>query len=255
MAEATTCPKCGAELPADVPAEMCLNCSSGEGRKKQNSPVATDLVDATLSLPVESAADTCAPRGTSAGASIRHFGNYELLAEIARGGMGVVYKARQVRLNRTVAVKMILAGQLASDEDVRRFYAEAQTAANLQHLNIVAIHEVGEHDGQHFFSMDFVEGKSLGDLIREHPLPARKSAEYVKTIAHAVHYAHLQGILHRDLKPSNVLINRNDHPQITDFGLAKRIEGGSELTGTGQVLDKSNGSGLIDLSFILTKES
>jgi WD40 repeat protein/tRNA A-37 threonylcarbamoyl transferase component Bud32 len=168
--------------------------------------------------------------------SARCFGDYELLEEIARGGMGVVYKARQISLNRPVAVKMILAGQLASNEDVQRFYTEAKAAANLHHPNIVAIHEVGERDGQHYFSMDFVEGTNLAHLVRQNPLSARKAAEYVKTTAQAVHYAHEQGILHRDLKPSNIIINRNDQPQLTDFGLAKRIEGGSELTGTGQIL-------------------
>src|SRR5439155_2421978 len=143
--------------------------------------------------------------------------------EIARGGMGIVFKARQVSLNRVVAVKMILAGQLASGQDVQRFQSEARTAANLQHPNIVAIHEVGEHEGQHYFSMDYVEGKNLAELVRDNPLPAERAARYVKTIAEAVHYAHQRGTLHRDLKPSNVLIDQFDQPRVTDFGLAKRF--------------------------------
>ncbi len=151
----------------------------------------------------------------------------ELLEEIARGGMGVVYRARQVSLNRTVAVKMILAGQLASASDVQRFRAEAEAAAKLQHPNIVAIHEVGEHDGQHYFSMDFVEGKNLAQLVSDFGFRIsefRRAARWVKTIAEAIHYAHQRGVLHRDLKPSNVLIDPTDQPRITDFGLAKRLD-------------------------------
>lgn len=167
---------------------------------------------------------------------VRYFGDYELLDEIAAGGMGIVYKARQVSLNRIVAVKMILRGTLATDEDVKRFRAEAEAAASLQHPGIVAIHEVGLHEGQHYFSMDFVEGLSLADLLRQEPLAARQAAEYVRDAAEAVHYAHQQGTLHRDLKPSNILIDRQGRIRITDFGLAKRIEGNSDLTLTGQVL-------------------
>jgi len=124
--------------------------------------------------------------GPPPGARIRYFGDYELLEEIGRGGMGVVYKARQLSLNRIVAVKLILAGHLASRTDVARFHREAETAANLQHPNIVAIHEVGEHEGQHYFSMDYVEGRSLAEVVRDSPLPARRAAQYMTTIAEAV---------------------------------------------------------------------
>ncbi|MBM4070239.1 MAG: serine/threonine protein kinase [Planctomycetes bacterium] len=161
----------------------------------------------------------------SAGSRVGYFGDYELLSEIARGGMGVVFCARQVSLNRIVALKMILAGQLASAQEVQRFQAEARTAANLQHANIVAIHEVGEHDGQHYFSMDYVEGRNLTDMVRDSPLPPHEAARYVKLCAEAIHYAHQQGTLHRDLKPSNVLIDKFDQPRVTDFGLAKQLAG------------------------------
>jgi len=176
----------------------------------------------------------------------RAFGDYELLEEIARGGMGVVYRARQKSLNRIVALKMIVGGPLASAAAIQRFRAEAQTVASLQHPNIVAIHEIGEHEGQPFFSMDYVKGQNLAGLLRDGPLLARRAAGYVKIIAEAVDYAHQRGILHRDLKPSNVLIDPFDQPRITDFGLAKRLENAepgtrnAELTVTGQVLGSPN---------------
>jgi outer membrane protein assembly factor BamB len=168
--------------------------------------------------------------------TVRYFGDYELLQEIARGGMGVVYKARQVSLDRVVALKMILSGQLAGDNDVRRFRQEARTAASLQHPNIVAIHEVGEHEGQHYFSMGYVEGHSLAELVRDHPLPPPRAVRYVRVIAEAVHFAHRRGVLHRDLKPSNVLIDEQDEPRVTDFGLAKRTDQDASLTATGAVV-------------------
>ncbi len=171
----------------------------------------------------------------------RRFGDYHLLEEIARGGMGVVYRARQASLNRIVAVKMILSGQFSTKEFIQRFRSEAAAAAMLQHANIVAIHEVGVHDGQHFFSMDYVPGKSLAETVREGPLRPKEAARYVQKVAEAIHYAHQQGVLHRDLKPSNVLIDAaTDQPRITDFGLAKRLNADSDLTVTGQVLGSPN---------------
>ena len=164
---------------------------------------------------------------------LRSFGDYELLEEVARGGMGVVYRAWQRSLKRQVAVKMLLAGEFASAAFVRRFRQEAEAAANLRHPNIVSIYEVGQHDGQHFFSMEFIAGPNLAELVRERPLPARAAAAYLKTIAEAVAFAHKHGTLHRDLKPSNVLIDPvTDQPRITDFGLARRFADSESLSQT-----------------------
>jgi WD40 repeat protein/tRNA A-37 threonylcarbamoyl transferase component Bud32 len=167
---------------------------------------------------------------------VRYFGDYELLEQIAQGGMGIVYKARQISLNRLVAVKMIRSGLLATDSDVKRFNAEAEAAANLRHPGIVPIYEVGVHDGQHYYSMEYVEGRDLSQIVHGNPLVAAKAAAYVRDMAEIVEYSHREGVLHRDLKPANVLIDANDRVRITDFGLAKRVGSDADLTTTGQVI-------------------
>jgi tRNA A-37 threonylcarbamoyl transferase component Bud32/tetratricopeptide (TPR) repeat protein len=166
----------------------------------------------------------------------KRFGGYELLEEIARGGMGVVFKARQIKLNRIVAIKMILAGQFASKEEVERFYGEAKSAARLDHRGIVPIYEVDEFEGKHFFSMGFIEGESLEDRLSRGRLPQREAASLLGEICDAVQYAHEHGIIHRDLKPRNILIASDGSPKVTDFGLAKSIEAEGGLTVSGQIL-------------------
>jgi serine/threonine-protein kinase len=166
----------------------------------------------------------------------RLIGDYELLGEIARGGMGVVYRARQRSLNRLVALKVIRDGARARPDDAQRFRTEAEAVANLDHPNIVPIHEVGDHSGCSFFIMKLVEGGSLADWLKEWGADSRGAAQLVAVVARAVQHAHDRGILHRDLKPSNILIDDRGQPLVADFGLARRVAGDSDLTQTGAVL-------------------
>jgi tetratricopeptide (TPR) repeat protein len=212
MATARQCPECGASVPLNARTGWCPHC---------------ELAGAIALGP---------PHLNVSATSTLQFGDYELLEQIGQGGMGVVYRARQVSLNRIVAVKMIIAGQLANAEDVRRFQIEASSAAALQHPNIIPIYEISEHAGHHYFTMEFVDGDDLADKVREHPLPAKAAARYVRIAAGALQYAHECGILHRDLKPSNILIDPFDQPRLADFGLAKRMDSDGELTLTGQIL-------------------
>jgi WD40 repeat protein/predicted Ser/Thr protein kinase len=200
------CPRCGTPKSAAL-AGNCPNC----------------LID--LGAPEWSAA----PVFPETFGALPRLGDYELQEEIARGGMGVVYRARQLSLNRTVAVKVLLAGQFADETFLRRFRREAEAAAGLSHPNIVSIHEVGQHEGRPFFSMELIKGRDLSELIREKPMSAREAAQLLQCIAAAVHFAHEHGVLHRDLKPSNVLVDAQGAPHITDFGLAKKVESRGEL--------------------------
>ena len=166
----------------------------------------------------------------------RRFGDYELLGELARGGMGVVYRARQVSLNRVVALKMILSGQFASESEIRRFRAEALAAAHLDHPNIVPIFEVGRHQGHAFFSMKLIGGGNLAHRLGRYRDDHEAAARLMATIAGAIHHAHRKGIVHRDLKPSNILIDELGQPLIADFGLVKRASDASSLTASGALL-------------------
>jgi WD40 repeat protein len=170
------------------------------------------------------------------GIKVRYFGDYALLDPLGRGGMGVVYRARQRSLNRLVALKMIRAGRFASASELRRFHNEAEAIATLDHPHIVPIYEVGEHRHRHFFSMKLIEGGSLADRLADYAANPRAAAKLVATAARAVHHAHQRGILHRDLKPANILVDEHAEPHVTDFGLARRIEADSSLTQSGALI-------------------
>jgi serine/threonine-protein kinase len=166
----------------------------------------------------------------------RQFGGFEIEEEIGRGGMGVVYRAKEQSLGRTVALKMMLRGDLASGSDRARFDAEAASAAQLDHPNIVPVYEFGEHAGQRYFSMKYVKGQTLARRLASGPIPAREAAALLVPVCRAIHYAHSRGVLHRDLKPSNILIDETGTPHVTDFGLAKRGGSDPSLTRSGAIL-------------------
>jgi len=201
--------------------------------------VVPDVAEQVPPTNPESTLHTATQPACPEGASLaRRFGDYELIHEIARGGMGVVWKARQLSLDRVVALKSILAGPLAGEAEVQRFRLEARAVAVLQHPNIVAVYEVGSVEGQHYLSMEYVPNASLAERLREGVLPGRLAAHYVHDVALALHYAHEKGVLHRDLKPANILLDEHDRPKLADFGLAKILtqKRDADLTGTGDVL-------------------
>src|SRR5436305_5094416 len=243
------CRKCGAEIFADAPEGLCTAClfETGLGLLAPPSVTAGDS-----SAVASAKADDCgsventetsdanaaphikkAPRPAKTPAN---FGDYELVEEIGRGGQGVVYRAHQKSLNRTVALKLIGLGHWATEAHLKRFRREAEAAASLEHPGIVPIHEVGEREGTCYFSMGFIEGDQLDAVIRREPMPVRRAAELIAKVARTVHYAHEHHILHRDIKPGNILLDAEGEPHLTDFGLARLVETEGTVTRTMEVM-------------------
>jgi WD40 repeat protein/tRNA A-37 threonylcarbamoyl transferase component Bud32 len=244
MTDARDCPVCGSPI---APGKTCPTCV---GEPDAGATLADDRATLVLRPVDEATADAETAAGgneptlraePSSGPKAervrtRPFGDYLLFEEIGRGGMGVIFKARHFGLNRVVALKMILAGRLATEAERRRFQVEAEAAGALEHPNIVPIYEVGERAGRPYFTMRFIEGGNLAQRVEAYRGRPEAAARLIVTVARAVHHAHQRGILHRDLKPANILLDAAGEPMITDFGLAKRVEGESGLTHTGAIL-------------------
>src|SRR5438128_635861 len=232
------CRKCGAKIFSDAPEGLCAKCVLKTAlMMPPEAPVAArDDGGPAANVEANAAAAPHSKKAARAVELLGELGDYELLEEIGRGGQGVVFRARQKSLNRTVALKVISLGQWASKAHLKRFRLEAEAAAHLEHPGIVPIHEVGERDGSCYFSMKFIEGGQLDEVARREPIPIRRAVELIANVARTVHYAHEHGILHRDIKPGNILLDAKGEPHLTDFGLARLLETESSVTQTLDVL-------------------
>jgi serine/threonine protein kinase/tetratricopeptide (TPR) repeat protein len=228
------CSKCGLGIPADAPEGGCPGCLLESGLNLLSEEVvAQQERDDPASVDEPARAATKSERVAQLAGE---FGDYELLEEVGRGGQGVVFRARQKSLNRTVALKVISLGQWASEAHLKRFRREAEAAASLDHPNIVSIYDVGEHDGSCYFSMKFVEGGQLAEVVRRVPVSIRQAVEMIAKLSRTVHYAHQHGILHRDIKPGNILLDTNGEPHLADFGLARLVEAEKTVTWTEEMM-------------------
>ncbi len=227
MLEALRCPQCGDELLESTPG-LCPSCVIGllDAASRDDDPIWSD--------------ETVGAEGSQSAIRdsirLRYFGDYEILERVAAGGMGVVFKARQISLNRVVALKIMLAGEFASDIDIERFRCEAQAAANLDHPNIVPIYEIARLQNRDYFTMKYIEGENLAKQVPRFAADHRAAAALIAKVARAVHYGHQHGIIHRDVKPANIVLDRTDTPYLTDFGLAKHFEEDRGMTQAGALM-------------------